>query len=157
MCVISRRLARRLDFVVVPAKAGTQGQTLNRQFVTEVAPLRIMALDQLKFPGTPPFFYPLFAQDRIGHGLVKFGEDQVVDAVVSHKAGNRIRPMLPNAASEIGRYTDIERTVASAGKNVHTRTFLRHPMTSAALGPRFRGDDKYYIRRRRLTRPAPSL
>ena len=52
---------------VVPAKAGTQGQTLNRQLIVEIVPLRIMALDQFELPGAPPFFDALFAQDRIGH------------------------------------------------------------------------------------------
>ena len=51
------------------------GQTLDRQFVLEVAPMRIMALDKLELPGTPPFLDPLFSQDRICHGLVKFGKD----------------------------------------------------------------------------------
>jgi hypothetical protein len=30
-----------------------------------------MALDQLKFPRAAPFLDALFAEDRIGHGLVK--------------------------------------------------------------------------------------
>ena len=109
---------------VVPAKAGTQslplaqagGQTPSRQLVIEVAPLRIIDLDQFELPGAPPFLDPLFAQDRVRHGLVKFGKDQAGDAVVPDKAGNRIRPMLPNTASKVGRYANVERTVASARK-----------------------------------------
>src|SRR5712671_130746 len=132
---------------VVPAKAGTQslplgrtgGQTLNRQLVIEVAPLRIIDLDQFELPGAPPFLDPLFAQDRVRHGLVKFGKDQPVDAVVPDKAGNRIRPMLPNTASKIGRYANVERTVASARQDVHAWAFLRHSTRQRPWVPAFAG------------------
>jgi hypothetical protein len=37
----------------------------------KVAPLRIMALNQFKFPRAALFLDPLFAKDRIGDGLMK--------------------------------------------------------------------------------------
>ena len=57
---------------VVPSKAGTQGQplTLHHQFVVEVAPLRVMALNQCELPRAPPFLEPLFAQDGGLHGVM---------------------------------------------------------------------------------------
>src|SRR5690242_14586241 len=110
--------------IVIPAKAGTQslplagtgGQTLYHQLFIEVAPLRIMTLDQFKLPSASPFLDPLFTRDRIGHGLVEFGKDQSIDAVIPHKASNRIRPMLPDTTRKVGGYADIERIVALAGK-----------------------------------------
>jgi hypothetical protein len=49
--------------------------------------LRIVALNQLKFPRAPRFLDPLFAKDRIGHGLVKLGQDlwrqDLVDQVLA--------------------------------------------------------------------------
>src|SRR5437867_1082925 len=128
-----------MSFVVVPAKAGTQGQTLSRQLIIEVAPLRIMALDQFELPGAPPFLDPLFAQDRIRHALVKFGKAQPADAVVPYKAGDRVRQMLPNTASKIGGNADIQRTVASAGEDVHARAFLRHSTKLRPWVPAFAG------------------
>src|SRR5439155_9978914 len=128
---------------VVPAKAGTQGQRLDRQFIVEVAPLRIMTLNQLKLPGASPFLDPLFAQDRIGHGLVEFGKDQSIDAVIPHKASNRSRPMLPDTTRKVGGYADIERTIALAGENVDARTFWRHPTISGPWVPAFAGTTKF--------------
>ena len=74
-------------------------------------------------------------------GLVKFGKDQSVDAVIPHKASNRIGPVLPNTASKIAGYAGIKRTIASARKDVNTRAFLRRHANQWALGPRVRGDD----------------
>ena len=124
---------------VVPAKAGTQGQTLYRQFIIEVVPLRIMTLDQFELPGASPFLDSLLAQDCMGHGLVKFGKDEPIDAVILHKADNRIRPMLPNTTCNVGGYANVKRTVALAGKNVNTRAFWRHRMEQWPWVPAFAG------------------
>jgi len=96
-----------------------------------------MTLDQLKLPGTPPFLDPLLAQDRVGYGLVKFGKDQPIDAVVPHEAGYLIQPMFPDATSKISGYADIKRTIASAREDVHARRFLRHPMKRWPWVPAF--------------------
>ena len=47
------------------------GRALSGKLIVKIAPLRIMALDQLQFLRTPPFLDAFFAEDRIGHGLVK--------------------------------------------------------------------------------------
>src|SRR5215467_4480830 len=126
-------------FIVVPAKAGTQGQTLIRQLIVEVTPLRIMVLNQFKLPGAPPFLDPLFAEDGIGHGPVKFGKDQPVDSVVLHKAGHCIRPMLPDAANEIVGDAGIKRTVAFARKDIDARAVLHHSRNQWPWVPAFAG------------------
>ena len=48
-----------------------RGRALLRQLVVKITPQRIVALNQLKFPRASPFLDPLFAEDRIGHDLVK--------------------------------------------------------------------------------------
>jgi hypothetical protein len=48
-----------------------RGRALLHQLVVKITPLRIVALNELKFPRAAPFLDPLFAEDRIGHGLVK--------------------------------------------------------------------------------------
>jgi hypothetical protein len=67
----SNRPADFPTLLVVPAQAGTQGQTLSRQLTAKIEPSRIMALDQHQFPRTAPLLDALFAEDRTGHGLVK--------------------------------------------------------------------------------------
>jgi hypothetical protein len=50
---------------------GDPGPAPLRQIVVKIPPSRIMPLNQLQFPRTAPFLYTLFAEDRIGHGLMK--------------------------------------------------------------------------------------
>jgi hypothetical protein len=50
---------------------GDPGPAVLRQIVVKIPPSRIMPLNQLQFPRAAPFLYTLFAEDRIGHGLVK--------------------------------------------------------------------------------------
>jgi hypothetical protein len=54
-----------------PAPGVNRGRALSPQLRAKITPLPIMALDQLKFPRAAPFLDPLFAEDRIGDGLVK--------------------------------------------------------------------------------------
>ena len=49
-----------------------RGRALSPQLLVKITPLPIMALEQLQFPSAAPFLDALFAEDRIGHGLVKF-------------------------------------------------------------------------------------
>jgi hypothetical protein len=49
-----------------------------------------MTLNQLQFPSPAPFFETLLTEDRIGHGLVKFGEHQPVHSVIANKSADSI-------------------------------------------------------------------
>src|SRR6516162_7481162 len=98
--------------LVVPAKAGTQGERRLRQLIPKIAPLRIIALDQLQFPRTAPFLDALFAEDRIGHGFVKLDKHQPMYSVISNKSADSIRTMFPSAARNIACDTDVKRTNA---------------------------------------------
>jgi hypothetical protein len=126
--------------LVVPAKAGTQGQPLLYHLVVQVLPLRILALVQFQFPGTTLFLDSLFAKDRIGRGLMKLNKYQPLHAVVLHKSACGIRSVLPSAASNIGSDADVQRAVALAREDVDARVLSRHTPI-ADPGPRFRGDD----------------
>src|SRR6516162_589327 len=129
--------------LVVPAKAGTQGERRLRQLIPKIAPLRIIALDQLQFPRTAPFLDALFAEDRIGHGFVKLDKHQPMYSVISNKSADSIRTVFPSAARNIACDADVKRTIALAGEDVNARTFVIYAR-SGALGPRFREDDGGY-------------
>src|SRR6202043_4251606 len=60
-------------------------------------------------------------------------------SVIANKSTDSIRTMLPSTAPNITCDTDIKGAITLAGEEVDTRTLLTH---SAALGPRFRGDDE---------------
>src|SRR5215469_15195103 len=135
MCKLANVIAMLLG---VPAKAGTQGKRRLRQLIPKIAPLWIMALDQLQFPRTAPFLDALFAEDRVGHGFVKLDKHQPMHFVISNKSADSIRTVLPSAARNIACDTDVKRTIALAGEDVDARTLVIHAR-SAALGPRFRG------------------
>ena len=77
------------------------------EFVVQIPPLRILALDHFEFPDTMPLLDALFTKDRIHHGLVKLHKDYLVHAVIPNKSGNCIRSVLPNTARKIARDADI--------------------------------------------------
>ncbi|MGA7865456.1 MAG: hypothetical protein WCA23_15960, partial [Stellaceae bacterium] len=60
-----------------------------------------MALDQLQFPRAAPFLDALFAEDRIGHGLVKLDKHEPMHSVIANKSTDSIRTMLPSTARNI--------------------------------------------------------
>src|SRR5271166_4360271 len=60
-------------------------------------------------------------------------------SVIANKSTDSIRTMLPSTACNITCDTDIKGAITLAGEDVDARTLLTH---SAALGPRFRGDDE---------------
>src|SRR5947209_8325966 len=60
-------------------------------------------------------------------------------SIIANKSTDSIRTMLPSTARNITCDTDIKGAITLAGEDVDARTLLTH---SAALGPRFRGDDE---------------
>src|ERR1700730_522329 len=62
-------------------------------------------------------------------------------SVIANKCTDSIRTMLPSTARNITCDTDIKGAITLAGEDVDARTLLTH---SAALGPRFRGDDEIF-------------
>ena len=124
-----------------------RGRALLRQLVVKIMPLRIVALDQLQFPRAAPFLDALFAEDRIGHGLVKLDKQYPRHSVIANKSTDSIRTMLPSTARNITCDTDIKGAITLAGEEVDTRTLLTRSAAPCscqgqALGPRVRGDDE---------------
>src|SRR5215212_10130142 len=59
-----------------PAPGMNRGRAFLHQLVVKITPLRIVALNQLKFPGAAPFLDPLFAENCIRHSLMKLDKYQ---------------------------------------------------------------------------------
>jgi len=49
-----------------------------------------MTLNQLRFPRPTPFLEALFAEDCIGHSLVKLDKYQPVHSVITNKSADSI-------------------------------------------------------------------
>jgi hypothetical protein len=126
---------------VVLAKAGTQRgalacterQLLERQLIIEIAPVRIMTLDQFEFPYPPPFLEPLFARDGGHYGVMELNKDQPMDTVVLNnpsiafdrcaRCGAPSRLSLRYKASRCVRSRRCSRMVAS-GSSVKPRLWV---------------------------------
>jgi hypothetical protein len=83
--------------------------------------MRIVFLDQADFPGAPPFLDAFFAQDGIGHGVVRLKMDELFDAVSIGETGNITHPVLVYALAQIAGDADIERAVRATCKDVNER------------------------------------
>jgi hypothetical protein len=84
----------------------------------QIAPIRIVALDQCNLPGALPFFQTLLAMDRELDLIERFEIDQPVNPVVAAEAGAGIRPMFMDAPHEIVGYADIERATNIARQDI---------------------------------------
>ncbi len=93
------------------------------QLIEQIAPMRIVFLDQADFPGAPPFLNPFFAQDGIGHGVVRLKMDELFDAVSFGETRHITHPVLVYALAQIAGDADIERAVRATCKDVNERLF----------------------------------
>jgi len=96
------------------------------QRLVEVVPLRVLGLDKLNFPGSPPFLQPLLAGDCILSRLENFVVDEHLYAVLLGEALDCANPMFVNAARKVRGNADIERAVATAGEDIDEEQLL-HP------------------------------
>jgi hypothetical protein len=110
--------------IVIPAKAGTQRPRVLDQIITEVAPLRILSLNQLQLPDPAPFLDPLFTEDRVWHGFVEFGENQPGNTIPPNKSAGAVGSVLPNTTHQVVRDTDVKRAVALAGEDAYAGSSL---------------------------------
>ena len=109
-----------------PRASGDPAWRLRRQIVGEVSPRRILTLNRLELPRTPPSLDPLFAQDRVGDGGVELHEYERANAVAPREAGDSIRAGIRDAASKIGGDADIERSVTPTREDIDARALVRH-------------------------------
>ena len=119
--------------------SGDPGRALLRQLVVKITPLRVVALNQLKFPRAAPFLDPFFAEDHIGHGVVKLDKHQPMHSVIPNKSADGIQTMLPSTTSNITCDADIKRAIALAGKDVDARALLAHAVIGPPWVPAFAG------------------
>jgi hypothetical protein len=92
----------------------------------EVAPLRIVALDECEFPGAFPSLHLLFTQSRVGHGIVKLNVHEAIDSVPLGETRHGVSTMLEDATSEIGRHSDVKRAIATACEDVNAWSLFDH-------------------------------
>jgi hypothetical protein len=126
-------------FIVIPAQAGIQNL---QDFFPQIAPFWVAFFNQLKLPGTIPFFELLFSGDGRGHVTVHFIVHQAMNSIFFGKAFHQAVPVLPAASNKVARYPNVESPIALAGENVDTRLFFH----DAILDSCFRGNDNYSFR-----------
>jgi hypothetical protein len=98
-----------------PAFAGVSGVTSGEQFVPEIAPGRIILLDELNLPCAIPFFHLTFPEEGGLTALVLFHPYQRFDTVPFCKSGNDALAVLPNSFGNIIGHPDVERAVSTTG------------------------------------------
>ena len=125
------------------SKAGVRGpKDVSEDLIIQIAPNRVALLDQLEFPGSPPFLDALFAENRVSHGGVKFDIHEPVDAISLGEAIDDVASMFPGATAQVARYPDVERTITATGEDVdawlHQTIMAR---LTGSLDSRLRGSD----------------
>ena len=134
--------------VVTKARAirGTLEQRAVR-FIKEIGPLRVHALNQPDFPRPLPFLQLLLALDSRFHRFKKIVEHEQFDAVFFCEPFDKPLAMLGHTAEDIAGHADVERSVSTAGEDVHAGLFhaddrtATHTLRRAKLGPGLRRDD----------------
>ena len=95
--------------------------------------MRVGRLDEIDFPRPVPVLQLLLAGYRRKHVPVHFEPDQPFDAVLVRKPRLRALAVLPQAAFEVGCYTDVQRAPRLARKDIHAGVaFTAHRADFAA-------------------------
>jgi hypothetical protein len=90
----------------------------------QVRPVRIDRIDQVDLPLAAPVLELLFAQDGWFHFAEQFVMDQPVDSVTIRETRRQTATMLRNSADKVRRYTNIDRAISPARKDMDTRLTL---------------------------------
>ena len=99
----------------------------------KVAPLRVLAIDQIDFPLPVPALEALFSRDCGDHIAEHFEMNQSVDGIFLCETGQYSLSVLPHPRKQIGRYADIQRPVVFPSKDIYARNaFLPHTPECAA-------------------------
>ena len=72
-------------------------KVLRYDFFEQIAPIRIIVLDQIDLPRADPVLDGLFAPDGIGGGLMRLEIDQPFQIVARGKTRNRLGPVFVDA------------------------------------------------------------
>ena len=90
-----------------------------KQFGIQVSPFWVGLFDQLQFPFALPLFDGSFTCNRCYHALMRFEPYKRVDAVALGKAFDECMFVLPDALNQIGRYTDVNRSLSTTRQNIY--------------------------------------
>ena len=89
----------------------------------QIAPFRVLFLDQADLPVPPPLLERLFTGDRISRIVIALKPDQTLDAIFRREPRNRLALVLTDAANKIAGNPEIQRSMPSTGEKVDA---IRH-------------------------------
>ena len=93
----------------------------------KVAPLGVLAIDQIDFPLPVPALELFLPLDGGVYVAVHFEMDEAVDGVFRGMSGQGVVAVLPHAAEQLGGDADIQRAIVLARKDIDAGvSFLPH-------------------------------
>lgn len=104
-----------------PAPNDPERDRLPDDVLIQVAPFRVVRLDQRQLPSPSPLLDGLLPLERGSHGRVYLVPYQRMHAVALGEPSDEVLLVLPDAPSEVRGDADVERAVAPAGKDVDAR------------------------------------
>ena len=109
---------------------GALNYGFNAKINGQVAPVRVVALDEVDLPAPAPPLQLLFAFDGGGHVSEQFESHEPVDSVARREAREPHGTMLMETREEIRSHPDIERALRLAGENVDARLLVHTDLNS---------------------------
>jgi hypothetical protein len=94
-------------------------------FIVQIAPGGVVADNKINLPFARPVLDVLFALERSDGGIVRFVVDELLHSISPRKAADKSFAMFVNAANEIVRHPDVQRSAGAAGENVDPVIYAR--------------------------------
>src|SRR4030095_3834173 len=91
----------------------------------QIEPCRCLALEQIDLPLPVPALELPFASNSGLHVLEEFVPDEMMDRILFGEAVNGANAVLVEPGDQIGRDSDVNRTVGATGENVDARLLHR--------------------------------
>lgn len=109
----------------------------------QIIPMRVIPLDQVLLPITPPSLDLLFAGNGVVHLVSGFEPDKPRDFVLPRISVEPVLAVLDHSTDQIRRDADIELAIKTAGQDVHAGLPLSHVSDGAArpAPEQVRGDE----------------
>ena len=121
-----------------------RSERLEAQSDRKVAPVRVLASNQVELPVAVPVLELLLALDCGFHRLEQLEVDQPMYGVALAKPLDRALAVLPEAGDQIGGHADVDRAEGFAGEHVDARLLLGRHELETAVGwtlKQVQGDD----------------
>src|SRR6266540_5248091 len=84
----------------------------------EIAPIPIFLFDQLDLPRAMPTFQPLLSGNGLAHIVMDFEVHEIMDPILLGETTDNVVAVLVDAADEVIRYANIQRSITTTRKNV---------------------------------------